>query len=89
MLWGIILLVSMIGILWILQVGHRDSEAPTPPPSADSRAILPLAPLELNGVRVKEQVAVLRAAAIELGQRLVTEFPRQAESYVLLGNTYR
>ncbi len=89
MLWGIILLVSMIGILWILQVGHRDSEAPTPPPSADSRAILPLAPLELNGLSVKEQVAVLRAAAIELGQRLVTEFPRQAESHVLLGNTYR
>jgi len=48
-----------------------------------------LTPLELNGLTVKEQVARLRAASVELGQRLVTEFPRQAESHILLGNTYR
>jgi tetratricopeptide (TPR) repeat protein len=48
-----------------------------------------LAPLELNGLIVKEQVAVLRTAAIELGERLVTEFPKEADSHVLLGNTYR
>jgi tetratricopeptide (TPR) repeat protein len=48
-----------------------------------------LTALELNGLTIKEQVAALRAASVKLGQRLVSDFPRQAEPYILLGNTYR
>ena len=66
-----------------------NSESPALAPSVTPEMVQRLDPIELNGLTVKEQVAKLRTASVKLGQRLVTEFPRQAESHVLLGNTYR
>lgn len=89
MFWAIILVASVSGALWILQVGQHESKAPVSSPSVSSSIPLPLASLELDGVSSEEQVAVLRAAAIDLGQGLVRSFSQEAESHVLLGNTYR
>jgi len=88
-LWGIILFCCLIAGLWILRMALNDSESTSLSPSVTPKIEQSIAPLELNGLTVKEQVATLRAASVELGRRLVTEFPRQAESHVLLGNTYR
>lgn len=88
-IWGIILFCCLIGSLWILWKVLSNSESPSLAPSVPPKMVQHLAPIELNGSTVKEQVAALHEASVNLGQRLVTEFPRQAQSYVLLGNTYR
>ncbi len=88
-LWGIVLFSCIIGGIWILQVANHDSESPSSPPSVAPGIAQSLAPLELTGLSIKEQVATLREASIKLGKHLVTDFPRQAKSHVLLGNTYR
>jgi tetratricopeptide (TPR) repeat protein len=70
-------------------MSHHDSERASLPPSVDPRTAKSLASLELNGLTIKEQVTTLRSVSVKLAQRLVTDFPRQAESHILLGNTYR
>jgi len=58
-----------------------------PPAPGVHEPVLP--PLELDGLSIPEQVKFLRASAIELGERLVREFPQSPEAHVLLGNTWR
>jgi protein O-GlcNAc transferase len=89
MLWGIILFCCLIGGFFILWIVLDDSKRPAIPSSVTPEIVQRLAPLDLNGLTIKEQVTTLRAESVRLGQRLVTEFPRQAESHILLGNTYR
>ncbi len=49
----------------------------------------PLPPLAIEGLPTPDQVTLLRLETVQLAQRLVDEFPRQARASLLLGNTYR
>jgi protein O-GlcNAc transferase len=89
MLWVIIPVAAVIWALWIFRGEHHNAETPMSSPAISSRIELPLLSLQLDGLSAEEQVARLRAAAIELGQGLITAFPQEAESHILLGNTYR
>lgn len=88
-LWGIILFCCLIGGIFILWIMLDDSESTSAPPSVTPKIVQRLEPLDLNGLTVKEQVTALRAASVKLGRDLVAGFPRQADSHILLGNTYR
>lgn len=46
-------------------------------------------PLHLDDLSAEEQVAGLRASALELAQAVVATLPLEAQAHILLGNTYR
>lgn len=59
------------------------------PATVTSKISQPLVSLELDRLTIKEQVEMLGKISVELGRRLVADFPQEAGSHILLGNTYR
>lgn len=85
---GLLLCGVLVALLQVFSDPGQTTPTPSPAP-VRIRTEIPLPPLAIEGLPIPEQVALLRRETVQLAQRLVEQFPQQAQAHLLLGNTYR